>query len=631
MRINPGRWPIAWRITGALIALTVASVATVSSFGFIRGRDEMRNLALESIARIAEITVERIEDLIEKTRNDCHTLSDDESIIRACVLGDERSRKLATRQVTLTCETDKDLSWALLASPDGKILATNRPIAESFDVTQRRYFQEALKGEPYVSGMLAGRISGEPGVFFSHPVRQEDDGPVIGVVMIKLDGRQLRDFIQDMTIAEGGYAMLSEVIVPGPAVIIAHPDNSRLYTTHAPLTPEQIRIIDPMSRWNKPTILSHPPEWVEEADHAQTFVAKADDDVVLVAYAELEDPPWRIVAVQPESEFLTKFEKLFKAQVLTVLAVLAFACLLAYVQSRSILRPVRQLTLAAESIARGDLDARANIQSDDELGRLARVFDDMVPQLRENLKLQQSLSLAAEVQAELLPAEAPAFPGLDVAGASLSYEQIGGDYYDYIDLRPWGDERFGVAVGDIVGHGIAAAMLMATARAHVRSRARPMPDLGQLFNEVNARLADDLGEEKFMTLALYVFAPERGRIDWISAGQDPAFHYRAATGEIEEARNKNVPLGVVEDWDYKATSRDDLAAGDVLLIGTDGIWELRNHEREEFGKQRVRELLSAHHGLGASEIVAKLLDALEAYRGDLPRQDDVTVVVIRVI
>ena len=134
-----------------------------------------------------------------------------------------------------------------------------------------------------------------------------------------------------------------------------------------------------------------------------------------------------------------------------------------------------------------------------------------------------------------------------------------------------------------------------------------------------------------MTLALYVFAPERGRIDWISAGQDPAFHYRAATGEIEEARNKNVPLGVVEDWDYKATSRDDLAAGDVLLIGTDGIWELRNHEREEFGKQRVRDLLLAHHELGASEIVAKLLDALESYRGDLPRQDDVTLVVIRVV
>jgi len=629
MHLNPGRWPIAWRITGALIVLTVASVITVNAFGLRRGREALHNVTIESIERIAQMTADRLDKLVRKTRSDCLALSRNEALIDACSFADESSRTAAERQLRVTCESDLDLSWAVLASTDGTILAANDTIPESFDIRQRVYFQEAVKGSRYISGMLTGRITGDPGVFFSFPVRPRAGEPqrVLGVVMLKLNGRRVQELIEGVGIEDKGYAMLTEVVAPKCAVVIAHPDPTRLFSSNLALTPEQIRKIDPQRRWNRPTVPVHAARLLSGGADASSFAAEVDGEVSFGAVAHLKEIPWRIIAVQPESEFLAPFKSIRKWQAITVLAVLAFACLLAFLQSRSILRPVRQLTEAAEQIAQGNLDARANIESDDELGRLARVFDDMVPQLRANLKLQQSLALAADVQAELLPSQAPSFPGLDVAGTSVSYEQIGGDYYDFIDLDP----SFGVALGDIMGHGIAAAMLMATARAHVRSGVMPLPELGDLFNGVNARLADDLGDEKFMTLAFYVLTPEQGRVDWISAGQDPAFHFRAATGEIEEVVNKNVPIGVIADWEYKATSRDDLAAGDVLLLGTDGIWEMRNHEREEFGKERVRDLLRTHHASSAQEIMDAVIVALKDYSGDLPPQDDVTLVVIRIL
>jgi len=331
----------------------------------------------------------------------------------------------------------------------------------------------------------------------------------------------------------------------------------------------------------------------------------------------------------PRHEFDETTGELIKREIGTVIIVLLIACLVAWRQSRSILRPVRALTQAAEKIAGGDLEARADIRSNDELGRLANVFDRMVPQLAETLQLKQSLEIAGKVQDELLPKESPRFDGLDVYGAAMPYEQIGGDFFDFLDLRQWDDNRLAVVIGDVVGHGIAAAMLMATARAHVRSRAQPMPDLGTLFNDVNLRLGPDLGEEQFMTMALYVFDAERGRIEWCSAGHDAAFHFRSATGQVEERKLRNLPIGVMDDWEYTAGSRDDFAVGDTLLIGTDGIWEARNKNGEEFGKDRLRDLLRRLHDQPSKTIVNAVFEAVTKFRGDLPRQDDLTLVAIR--
>jgi len=628
MRWNPGNWSITARITAALIALTVTSVATVSLMGMQLARETLEDVTLKSLRRIASMTGGRIDQLIQKTKWDALTLSRNASVEELCLGTGDVERAL--RQLSATVDSDEDLSWALVADLEGNILASKPTLQSSPNLRQRKYFREAAKGQPYVSGFLVGLVTQEPGVFFSHPVL-DSDGSTVGVVMIKLKGDRIRDLIASVHTRDRGFALLDERVFPDRWIVIAHKDPKRLYTCGRPLTPEQIREIDPQWRWGRATIPIHKVAILKSGVKEGTLHAEQDGEAYLVAIEETDTIPWAVIMVQPMGAFHERVWEVTRQQATTVVLVLAFACLLAYYQSRSILRPVRTLTATAERIAAGDLEARSGIGTSDEIGRLADVFDRMVPQLRDNLKLQQSLALAGEVQAELLPQEPPTFPGLELAGRSLSYEQIGGDYFDFIDLRPWGDARMAITVGDICGHGIAAAMLMATARAHVRSRAQPLPELGTLLTEINRRLAADLGTDKFMTLGFYVFDLARHKVAWASAGQDPAFHYRSTTATIEEVAAKGVPLGVLEDWDYTAHSRDDLASGDVFLLGTDGIWETRNAAKEEFGKERVRELLQRNHDRSAQEIVDLVLDALESFRGELPRQDDVTLVIAKVL
>jgi len=628
MRWSPAHWSITARITGAAILLTVAAVLIVSTFGIRRERETLEVVTLKSLQRIASMTGDRLDELVRKTEWDTLALSRNASVEELCTGSGSVER--ATRQLAATVDSDPTLSWALVADLEGNILASKPPLAAPPNLKQRAYFREAAAGKAYVSGFLVGLVSRNPGVYFSRPVLGPGDF-VLGVVMIKLDGKFIRTVVGNVGIGREGFAILDEQVLPGRWVVLAHRNPERLYTCGKPLTDEQVRKIDPQWRWGRATIPIHPVAILKDGVKERTFRAEQDGEVYLVAIEEMETVPWAVIVAQPDEEFRAKVWVIAGDEAITVLLVLAFACALALYQSHSILKPVRRLTATAERIAAGDLDARANIETTDEIGRLAGVFDRMVPQLRDNLKLQQSLALAADVQAELLPQQAPSFPGLDVAGKSLSYEQIGGDYFDFIDLRPWDDPRLAITVGDICGHGIAAAMLMATARAHVRSRAQPLPDLGELLKGVNRRLAVDLGVDKFMTLGFYVLDPARKRVDWASAGQDAAFHYRAATGEIEEVAAKGVPLGVMDDWDYVALSRDDLAPGDVFLLGTDGIWETRNAAKEEFDKERVRALLRGHHDRTAQEIVDVVLAALETFRGDLPRQDDVTIVVARVV
>jgi len=628
MRWSPGQWPIAARVTGAAIVLTFAAVLTVSTLEIRRGRENLERLTLQSLWRIASMTGERLGNLVDKTRWDVLALSRNASVEELCAGNGSVER--ATRQLRATVRSDEDLAWALVADLEGNVLASEPALKMPINLMQREYFRAAAAGEPFVSGFLLGLVTRAPGVYFSHPVRGPDQS-VQGVVMIKLDGTRVRELIASVRIGDTGFAILDERVLEDRWIVLAHRDPEKHFTSGKPLTQQQVAAINPEWRWGRKTIPIHPVQILKDGVKEGTFRAEQDGEVYLVAIDEMQEMPWAIIVAQPDAEFRARFWETVRDQAITVLCVLGFACLLAFYQSRSILRPVRQLTATAERIAAGDLDARTHIDTRDEIGRLAGVFDRMVPQLRDNLKLQQSLAVAGEVQAELLPRRSPDFPGLDVAGSSVSYEQIGGDYFDFIDLRPWDDERLAITVGDICGHGIAAAMLMATARAHVRSRAQPLPELGELLRGVNRRLAADLGEDKFMTLAFYVLDPARGRVDWASAGQDPAFHYRAATDRIEHVAAKGIPLGVMDDPKYEARSRNDLEIGDVLLLWTDGIWETRNHAKEAFGKERVRELLERHHQDSAREIVDVVLQALEAFRGDLPRQDDVTIVVARFV
>jgi sigma-B regulation protein RsbU (phosphoserine phosphatase) len=253
------------------------------------------------------------------------------------------------------------------------------------------------------------------------------------------------------------------------------------------------------------------------------------------------------------------------------------------------------------------------------LGNVAFVAD-----LTEQKK---ALNLAAEVQKGLLPRRAPRIPGLDVAGRSVPSELTGGDYFEPADPdRP----VLSVAVGDISGHGVDAALLMTTARGFLRMRAGQSGSPSQIVSEMNRHLAEDLyGSGRFMTLFYLRLDAVGAQAAWVRAGHDPALIYCPVHDTFTElGADAGLPLGVERERSYNE-EHGDVRPGQLIAIGTDGIWEARNAAGRMFGKERFKAVLREHAADTAREIVDAVFDAVREYSGGVKLEDDVTLVVIK--
>ena len=331
-----------------------------------------------------------------------------------------------------------------------------------------------------------------------------------------------------------------------------------------------------------------------------------------------------------DNEFASRTLTALQISGAIALVVLAVAALVAIRSAHSVTEPIQKLADAVGRLSAGDYDATVDVHTHDEIQDLAEAFNAMGPRLREREAMKRSLALAMEIQQGLLPQQAPTCPGVDVAGRSVYCDETGGDYYDFIDLMELGPGRIGIALGDVTGHGIGAALLMASARAVLRSHAVSHGmDLVKLFDALNLHLVHDTGDARFMTLFYGILDESNRSLIWASAGQDPAMLLRAGSDEVEELPNTGPPLGVVDGVRFGQEGPVTLSDGDICLVGTDGIWEARNEQSEEFGKQRLYEVMRAHRDASAEEIRQAVVDAVNAFRESHPQEDDITLVVLK--
>ena len=342
--------------------------------------------------------------------------------------------------------------------------------------------------------------------------------------------------------------------------------------------------------------------------------------------------PLNLVLAQAEAaenRVLDRTQQQFLYNSLIFASVIAVVAIVSYLGSRSVTEPVRALAEAARRLAGGDFDAAVPVRTTDELGELGQTFNRMAPQLRDVMRLRESLNVAMEVQQNLLPRTPPQIAGLDVAGKSDYCDETGGDYFDFIDFSQIGPHTLGVAIGDVTGHGIAAALLMATARALLRGCAEQHDGLAELVGRINAHLAADTPADRFMTLFLLLVDAEARTARWVSAGHDPAITYEPARDAFGELSARDIPLGIDEAWRYQEHSAAALPAGLLIVLGTDGIWESRNPRGEPYGKQRLRDAIRAAARSSASEISAAITRDVERFCGARTPEDDVTLVVIK--
>jgi len=260
-------------------------------------------------------------------------------------------------------------------------------------------------------------------------------------------------------------------------------------------------------------------------------------------------------------------------------------------------------------------------------------------ELADRVMMKRDLEIAREIQSWMMPAAAPAVPGVDIAFATRPANTVAGDYYDAF-FRPITEgsepqspaqnhpERLLLVVADVVGKSVPAALLMATLQASLRTLARLPSSLLELVGRLNQYVCtQNRGGHRFTTAFLAELEPGTGNLTYVNAGHNwPVL--RRSTGAIERLQTGGLPLGITPQARYEC-GNENLAAGDLLLIFTDGLVEAEDEKEQEFGEQRMLGIVNTIVPKGAAEGLHQLMASVDAFVGLARQHDDITCMVVR--
>ncbi|MBS0202328.1 MAG: SpoIIE family protein phosphatase [Planctomycetes bacterium] len=241
-------------------------------------------------------------------------------------------------------------------------------------------------------------------------------------------------------------------------------------------------------------------------------------------------------------------------------------------------------------------------------------------------ELKQSMEMGRRIQRGFLPDSLPNVPGYDVASWWEPAVFVSGDYYDWLPLP---DGRTCFVMADVSGHGLGPSLIMASLRAmlHVLVRTVSAPD--RIVELLAETIAPDLKQSQFVSFLLVSLDPVTHSVQFANAGHAPALHFHCQTGEFECLQATRLPLGFPAIDVGSVNTQRFLAAGDLLVLGTDGVIEVRDPAGSMFGTKRLQEILSLNWKRPAAEIVAAVSEAVQSFHGDGPPADDSTLVVIK--
>jgi serine phosphatase RsbU (regulator of sigma subunit) len=249
-------------------------------------------------------------------------------------------------------------------------------------------------------------------------------------------------------------------------------------------------------------------------------------------------------------------------------------------------------------------------------------------ELADRVTLKRDLEIAKEIQTWLMPSAPPVVPGIEMAFATRPANTVAGDYYDAF-LRPSGaGSVLLLAVADVAGKSVPAALLMATLQASLRTLADVSSDPSELIVRWNRYCCEqNVGGQRFTTAFLAELNPETRALRYVNAGHNWPI-LRRASGQIERLEKGGVPLGLLRAASYEC-GQAVLYAGDVLLIFTDGLAEAENLKEEEYGETRMLATLNSYSGATATEILRGLMTSADQFVGSMPQHDDITCLVLR--
>lgn len=245
---------------------------------------------------------------------------------------------------------------------------------------------------------------------------------------------------------------------------------------------------------------------------------------------------------------------------------------------------------------------------------------------RALLAQEEEFRVAREIQRQLTPAHPPELAGYDIAGASRPAAATGGDYFDFI---PTSEGRLLAVVGDVTGHGLGPAMLMASVRAYLRALALSGQSFEDILTQARHLLLQDLDFEHFITLLIAELDISAGLWKFINAGNPPGF-VLAPDGRIKSRMSvSSTAVGIGRDKEHLISKQILIEKGDLVLLLTDGILEARSGDGQEFGEERALEVVRRERERPAAEIIRSLLDEAQRFSEPEPIQDDMTVIILK--
>lgn len=252
----------------------------------------------------------------------------------------------------------------------------------------------------------------------------------------------------------------------------------------------------------------------------------------------------------------------------------------------------------------------------------ARLYE----QERKLIQVEQELEMARTIQMGLLPKEKPEIPGFDVAGMSYAAKDVGGDYFDFIRLN---DDEHGIALGDVSGKGVPAALLMSNIQATLRSQALLNPSITDCIALANHFLYLNTESNKFATLFYGILNCRDKSFHYVNAGHNFPF-YLDEKGDFHTLEIGGLVLGMIPECSFDS-ARITFQPGEIVVIFSDGVTEAENLFEEQFGEERLKSIIHKNRHLSATELMKKIYGEVESFEGNKNQEDDITLVVIKAV
>jgi len=535
--------------------------------------------------------------------------------------------------------------------------------SQDYDPRIRPWYTATLKAQQQAWSPIY--ISADLGVLQITPTTPIYDsaGTLQGVLGTNLILSQISDFLRDLKISQSGQAFILE----RSADIVASSTDEQPYLATAS---EPIRLNARDSQ--QPGIKLTTQELLQQVDDLNQinqplqFSFELNNKTQLVQVSPLTDVQgldWLIVVRVPEADFMAQITANTRTTIFLCLAALGIATVLGIITARWVTQPILSLNTAAKEIAQGEWGKVVELHRSDEVGELAKSFNRMAQQLHEsletleenveqrtaqlaqanaeirelnqrlkaeNLRMSAQLDVAKTLQQMVLPkpAELESIEGLDIAGFMEPVDEVGGDYYDILHH----DDVVTIGIGDVAGHGLESGVVMLMAQTAIRTlQEMQETDFVKCLDVINRTIYHNvqrMNSDKNMTLAILNYC--RGHIS--ISGQHEEMLVVRASGEIERVDTIDLgfPIGLDEDIiKFISQTCVQLESGDGIVLYTDGITEAENLERQQYGLERLCQIVSQTWQGAADVIKNQVINDVRRHIGSQKIYDDITVLVLK--